>query len=215
MKNSYYYETAMQLIENAKNDHYPFPRFVNRVTEKEDEASYESGGSIWDWFSELFGKKVKSEDLSKAVQEQMAQERAKHPEWYTKQVASYTGADTIVRWGEDNKPVGECKAIFFNRLVKNISPDKLVSYVDGEYINSHPVTLVLDFTVFDKQPEILTTAGPFDITLDYQNEYGSKSQQKIIGVELLFIEGGMSIDKISNEARAIFMANDITNLVKL
>jgi hypothetical protein len=53
---------------------------------------------------------------------------------------------------------------------------------------------------------------PFDITINFQNEYGQKALMRLYGVELLNEGMGMSIDDITTEKAVTFVAREIEHL---
>jgi hypothetical protein len=59
-------------------------------------------------------------------------------------------------------------------------------------------------------PEFLDQVMPMDITLVAQNEYGLSAWKVIIGVEILNVGGGLSVDDITNEEQATFVARTMT-----
>ena len=59
-------------------------------------------------------------------------------------------------------------------------------------------------------PEFMDQVMPMDITLVAQNEYGLSAWKVIIGVEILNTGGGLSVDDITNEEQATFVARTMT-----
>jgi len=55
-------------------------------------------------------------------------------------------------------------------------------------------------------PDYMDQVWPFDITLVAQNEYGQAAWSAIIGVEIINEGGGISMDDLTNERQATFIA---------
>jgi len=55
-------------------------------------------------------------------------------------------------------------------------------------------------------PDYMDQVWPFDITLIAQNEYGQAAWSAIIGVEIINEGGGISMDDLTNERQATFIA---------
>lgn len=55
---------------------------------------------------------------------------------------------------------------------------------------------------------------PFDITVNFLNEYGQSAVMKIYGVEILNEGMGMSIDDITTEKACTFIARDLDDMVQ-
>lgn len=56
---------------------------------------------------------------------------------------------------------------------------------------------------------------PFDITINFANEYGQRALLRIYGVELLNEGMGLSIDDISTEKALTFVAREIGHMQSL
>lgn len=56
------------------------------------------------------------------------------------------------------------------------------------------------------QPEYMDQVWPFDITLVAQNEYGQGAWSAVIGVEIINEGGGISMDDLTNEEQATYIA---------
>lgn len=56
------------------------------------------------------------------------------------------------------------------------------------------------------QPEYMDQIWPFDVTLVAQNEYGQGAWSSIIGVEIINEGGGISMDDLTNEEQATYIA---------
>lgn len=57
-----------------------------------------------------------------------------------------------------------------------------------------------------QKPDYMDQVWPFDITLVAQNEYGQAAWSAIIGVEIINEGGGISMDDLTNERQATFIA---------
>jgi hypothetical protein len=56
------------------------------------------------------------------------------------------------------------------------------------------------------QPEYMDQIWPFDITLVAQNEYGQGAWSVVVGVEIINEGGGISMDDLTNEEQATYIA---------
>lgn len=56
------------------------------------------------------------------------------------------------------------------------------------------------------QPEYMDQVWPFDVTLVAQNEYGQGAWSSVIGVEIINEGGGLSMDDLTNEEQATYIA---------
>jgi len=56
------------------------------------------------------------------------------------------------------------------------------------------------------QPDYMDQCWPFDVTLIAQNEYGQGAWSAIIGVEIINEGGGVSMDDLTNEEQATYIA---------
>ena len=56
------------------------------------------------------------------------------------------------------------------------------------------------------QPEYMDQVWPFDITLVAQNEYGQGAWSVVVGVEIINEGGGISMDDLTNEEQATYIA---------
>lgn len=56
------------------------------------------------------------------------------------------------------------------------------------------------------QPEYMDQVWPFDVTLVAQNEYGQGAWSVVIGVEIINEGGGISMDDLTNEEQATYIA---------
>lgn len=56
------------------------------------------------------------------------------------------------------------------------------------------------------KPEYMDQVWPFDITLVAQNEYGQGAWSAVIGVEIINEGGGISMDDLTNEEQATYIA---------
>ncbi|BCO16154.1 virion structural protein_gp101 [Bacillus phage vB_BceM_WH1] len=63
------------------------------------------------------------------------------------------------------------------------------------------------------RPKYTDEIPPFDITINFMNEYGNSSKMTIYGVEILNEGMGMSIDDITTEKACTFVARDIEDMV--
>jgi hypothetical protein len=57
-----------------------------------------------------------------------------------------------------------------------------------------------------QQPEYMDQVWPFDVTLVAQNEYGQGAWSAVIGVEIINEGGGISMDDLTNEEQATYIA---------
>lgn len=57
-----------------------------------------------------------------------------------------------------------------------------------------------------KRPDYMDQTWPFDINLIAQNEYGNGAWSSIIGVEIINEGGGISMDDLTNEEQATYIA---------
>lgn len=55
---------------------------------------------------------------------------------------------------------------------------------------------------------------PFDITINFQNEYGQKAIMRLYGVELLNEGMGLSVDDITTEKALTFVARELGHMEK-
>lgn len=60
-----------------------------------------------------------------------------------------------------------------------------------------------------RKPNYIDEIPPFDITINFLNEYGSASTMQIYGVEILNEGMGMSIDDLTSEKACTFIARNI------
>jgi hypothetical protein len=63
-----------------------------------------------------------------------------------------------------------------------------------------------------KAPKYSDEIPPFDITVNFLNEYGQSSQMTIFGVEILNEGMGMSVDDITTEKACTFIARSIDDM---
>lgn len=54
---------------------------------------------------------------------------------------------------------------------------------------------------------------PFDVTINFRNEYGQSAVMRLYGVELLNEGMGMSVDDITTEKAVTFVAREISHMV--
>lgn len=87
-----------------------------------------------------------------------------------------------------------------------ISTPGLTNPVTGEQISQ---TEDRDYGVARStlsQPEYMDQVWPFDVTLVAQNEYGQGAWSSVIGVEIINEGGGLSMDDLTNEEQATYIA---------
>lgn len=63
-----------------------------------------------------------------------------------------------------------------------------------------------------KAPKYSDEIPPFDVTINFLNEYGQSSQMTIFGVEILNEGMGMSVDDITTEKACTFIARGIDDM---
>jgi len=63
-----------------------------------------------------------------------------------------------------------------------------------------------------KKPKYSDEIPPFDITINFLNEYGQAATMTIYGVEILNEGMGMSVDDITTEKACTFIARDIDEM---
>jgi hypothetical protein len=64
-----------------------------------------------------------------------------------------------------------------------------------------------------KAPKYSDEIPPFDVTVNFLNEYGQSSKMTIFGVEILNEGMGMSVDDITTEKACTFIARGIDDMV--
>ena len=64
-----------------------------------------------------------------------------------------------------------------------------------------------------KAPKYSDEIPPFDVTINFLNEYGQSSKMTIFGVEILNEGMGMSVDDITTEKACTFIARGIDDMV--
>lgn len=87
------------------------------------------------------------------------------------------------------------------------------SPVDGDamvYTNANGDVNSMAYSV-RRAAQYMDQIYPFDISLAAQNEYGNGSYSAIIGVEIINEGGGISIDDITNETSATYIAQHRVN----
>ena len=62
-------------------------------------------------------------------------------------------------------------------------------------------------------PKYSDEIPPFDVTINFLNEYGQSSKMTIFGVEILNEGMGMSVDDITTEKACTFVARGIDDMV--
>lgn len=80
-----------------------------------------------------------------------------------------------------------------------------------EKVNPDPTTLVSNWKSA-KKPKYSDEIPPFDITINFLNEYGQAAKMTIYGVEILNEGMGMSVDDITTEKACTFVARDIDDM---
>lgn len=75
-------------------------------------------------------------------------------------------------------------------------------------VNQSPMT---DWNT-GKRPSYTDEIPPFDITINFANEYGQSARMVIYGVEILNEGSGMSIDDITTEKACTFVARAIDDM---
>lgn len=63
-----------------------------------------------------------------------------------------------------------------------------------------------------RAPKYSDEVPPFDITINFLNEYGQSSKMTIFGVEILNEGMGMSVDDITTEKACTFIARSIDDM---
>lgn len=64
----------------------------------------------------------------------------------------------------------------------------------------------------NRRASFIDEIPPFDITINFLNEYGQSAKMSILGVEILNEGMGMSIDDITTEKACTFIARNIVEL---
>lgn len=64
----------------------------------------------------------------------------------------------------------------------------------------------------ERRATFIDEIPPFDITINFLNEYGQSAQMEILGVEILNEGMGMSVDDITTEKACTFIARNIVEL---
>lgn len=91
----------------------------------------------------------------------------------------------------------------------NFSADKLVNVGD---INMNQ-TDVPGAWAQPMAPKYSDEIPPFDVTINFLNEYGQSSKMTIFGVEILNEGMGLSVDDITTEKACTFIARGIDDMV--
>lgn len=81
-----------------------------------------------------------------------------------------------------------------------------------EELQTQTETNTIDSWKEAKAPRYSDEILPFDITINFMNEYGQASTMTIYGVEILNEGMGMSIDDITTEKACTFIARDIREM---
>lgn len=66
-----------------------------------------------------------------------------------------------------------------------------------------------------KKPKYSDEIPPFDITINFLNEYGQAAVMTIFGVEILNEGMGMSVDDLTTEKACTFIARDIDEMASM
>lgn len=64
----------------------------------------------------------------------------------------------------------------------------------------------------ERRASFIDEIPPFDITINFLNEYGQSAKMSILGVEILNEGMGMSVDDITTEKACTFIARNIIEL---
>lgn len=64
----------------------------------------------------------------------------------------------------------------------------------------------------ERRASFIDEIPPFDITINFLNEYGQSAKMAILGVEILNEGMGMSVDDITTEKACTFIARNIVEL---
>ena len=80
-----------------------------------------------------------------------------------------------------------------------------------EDVRPDPAQLISNWKTA-KKPKYSDEIPPFDITINFLNEYGQAAKMTIYGVEILNEGMGMSVDDITTEKACTFVARDIDDM---
>lgn len=212
-----YLEDKIKTIDNSTDiENYTFDFIVNIDTYVLNYIQYTADI-----------KAAAAEKAYEAEKDKFIKEEKKTSDAYIKTRNSYSGSDitaTITLPGRKPVIIGEVQTLSYSiyrpkapvRALGRINPK---GYVKG----TRTIAGSLIFTVFDKhivyqlmnteedrKSRIITDEmPPFDITITLANEYGSRSQLSIYGVEIVSEGQTMSIEDMLTENVMSYVANGI------
>lgn len=128
---------------------------------------------------------------------------------YTRTYTRFSGADLTVSLGDT--VIGEVQSVHYFKVEEPLR--SLIAldtgYVDGGMVADYPIALVVQYTIFNRNPIPPADAKEdTHITLTYQNEYGQRGVESFTGVRKYGEYGGISIDSVDTIRTTIMIARN-------
>lgn len=132
----------------------------------------------------------------------------------------FSGADVVV--SINDKVCAEVTGVHYNKIFKPQANFISLSsnYYDKYLIKEYPVTVVLEYTIFDstdivKEIELANeNESTVNITMTYANEHGDRAVQSILDCILIEDLSGITVDSITRNSQMILAAREVTPMEK-